>query len=159
MMAHALPDARLDEVTKVAVHRPPRRERRRRRQVTPLASGPHHVEQTIEHTPHVRRAWPTARFRWRDQRDEQAVVIIAQGLPAAKVANHGAVFRGPHRRLPESSFTSCNSSPAPPSQPLKPSNITFQTGSKLDFAHSIIGRVLWFQWFMWLSEAYADISV
>jgi hypothetical protein len=33
------------------------------------------------------------------------------------------------------------------------------THSELDFAHSIIGRVLLFQWLMWLSEAHADISV
>src|SRR3954447_10206144 len=33
------------------------------------------------------------------------------------------------------------------------------TPSHLDFAHSIIGRVFWFQWLMWLSEAHADISV
>jgi hypothetical protein len=29
--------------------------------------------------------------------------------------------------------------------------------SQLDFAHSIIGRVLWFQWLMWLSEAHASV--
>src|SRR4051812_35409437 len=130
MMAQALPDARLDEVTEVAVHRPPWRERRRRRQVTPLAAGPHHAEQTVEHPPHVRRPRPTARFRWRDQRHEQTVLIVAQGLPAAKGANHGAVFRGPHRRPPESSFTSCNRPPTQPSQSIKTSNITFRTGSK-----------------------------
>src|SRR3954463_12088913 len=36
---------------------------------------------------------------------------------------------------------------------------TTRTTHKLDFAHSIIGRMLWFQWLVWLSEAHTDISV
>src|SRR3954449_6369208 len=31
--------------------------------------------------------------------------------------------------------------------------------SKLDFAHSIIGRVVEFQWLMWLNEARTDIPI
>src|SRR5690349_3757904 len=34
-----------------------------------------------------------------------------------------------------------------------------QSRAELDFAHSITGRVLWFQWLVWLSEAHTDISV
>src|SRR4051794_39259047 len=32
-------------------------------------------------------------------------------------------------------------------------------GSQLDFAHSIIGRVVEFQWLMWLNEARTDIPI
>src|SRR3954471_2397391 len=36
---------------------------------------------------------------------------------------------------------------------------TYYTYPELDFAHSIIGRVVEFQWLMWLNEARTDIPI
>src|SRR5512135_1017030 len=99
-MAHGLPHARSEELPEVAIHRSPGRERRRRWQVAPLAPGPHHLEQAVEQAPQVRRARSTARLRWREERFEQTVLIIAQGLAAAEVSNQHTVLGCPHRRLP-----------------------------------------------------------
>jgi hypothetical protein len=68
--------------------------------MAPPAPGPHDIEQTVEHPPHVRRPWPAARLRRRDERLDQAVLRIAQGLAAPQVAHRGAVLGRPQRRSP-----------------------------------------------------------
>src|SRR5512135_2708331 len=98
-MAYALPHPCHEELPKVAIHGRPGRESRRRWQVTPLAPGPHDIEQTVQQPPHVGRSRSTARLWRRDQRFEQTVLIIAQGLTAAEVSNQRAVLGRPHRSL------------------------------------------------------------
>src|SRR5512135_1364252 len=100
-MAHGLPHARSEELLEVAIHRSPGRERRRRWQVAPLAPGPHHVEQAVAHAPQVRRARSTARLRWREERFEQTVSIIAQGWAAAEVSNQHTVLGCPLKWTPD----------------------------------------------------------
>ncbi len=68
--------------------------------MTPLAPGPHDIEQAVEHPPHVRRPGSAARLRRRDERFGQAVLLIAQGLAAPDVSNQGAFLGRPHRRPP-----------------------------------------------------------
>ena len=53
--------------------------------MAPLTPGSHDIEQAVQHLPHIGGPGPTARFRWRDERLDQAVLIIAQGLAGAKV--------------------------------------------------------------------------
>src|SRR3954447_17678763 len=96
VVADRLPDARAREVAHVAVDRPPGREGRGRRQVAPLAAGAHQVEQTVQHPPHVGGARPTARLGGRDHRREQGVLLVAQGLPGAEVADQRPALRCPH---------------------------------------------------------------
>jgi hypothetical protein len=68
--------------------------------MTPLAPGPHDIEQAVEQPPYVRRPRSAARLRRRDERFEQVVLVIAQSLATPQVSNQGAVLGRPHRRSP-----------------------------------------------------------
>ena len=53
--------------------------------MAPLTPSAHDIEQAVQHLPHIGGPRPTARFRRWDERLDQAVLIIAQGLTGAKV--------------------------------------------------------------------------
>jgi hypothetical protein len=72
--------------------------------VAPLTPRAHDIEQAIQHQPHIGRPGPTARFRRRDERLDQAVLIIAQRLTGAKVPNQRTILRRPHRSLQNEHF-------------------------------------------------------
>src|SRR5687767_15356886 len=99
-MAQGLPHARGEELTEVPVDGPPRRERRGRRQMPPLAAGADEVEQAVEHPPYVRRPGPAARLGRRDERLDQVVPLIAEGSATPQVSHRGAFLGRPHRRSP-----------------------------------------------------------
>ena len=99
MVADGLPDPGVQKGPEVAVDRLPRRKRRRRRHVAPLASRAHDIEQTVQQAPHVGRPGPPAGLRRRQKRLDQAVLVIAQGLTGTKVSNQCAISRRPHRSL------------------------------------------------------------
>jgi hypothetical protein len=67
--------------------------------VAPLTPGAHDIEQAIQHPPHIGGPRPTAGFRRWDERLDQAVLIIAQGLTGAKVPNQRSILGCPHRGL------------------------------------------------------------
>src|SRR4051794_37121001 len=96
VVADALPHPRVREGPHVAVHGAPRREGRGRRQVAPLAAGAHEIEQAVQHPPHVGGARPAPGLGRRDQRHEEGVLLVAQGLPGAEVADEGPALRCPH---------------------------------------------------------------
>ena len=81
------------------LHRRPRRESRRGRQVPPLTAGAHQIEQAVQQVPDVRRARPPAGFGGRDQRLEQPELVICQGLAGAEVPNQGTISGRPHGGL------------------------------------------------------------
>jgi len=106
IMADGFPDPGVQKGPKVAVDRLPRRERRRRWNVAPLAPGAHDIEQTVQHAPHVGRPGPTTGLRRRDERLDQTILIIAQGLTGAKISNQCAIFGRPHRSLQKEGVSS-----------------------------------------------------
>ena len=55
--------------------------------MAPLTPGAHDIEQAVQHPPHIGGPGSTAQLRRRDERLDQAVLIIAQGLAGAKVPN------------------------------------------------------------------------
>ena len=67
--------------------------------MAPLTPSAHDIEQAVQRSPHIGGPGPTARFRWWDERLDQAVLIIAQGLTAAKVPNQHSILGCPHRSL------------------------------------------------------------
>ena len=91
-----LPHVCAREGAQVAVHRPPGRERRRWRQVAPLATGAHEVEQAVQQPPHVGRARPAAGLGGRDQGRDQRVLLVAERLPGAEIADQRPALRCPH---------------------------------------------------------------
>lgn len=64
--------------------------RKCRRQVAPPTTGAHNIKQAVQHKPHIGRPGPTTRLGRRDERLDQAVLVIAQGLTGTKVSNQGA---------------------------------------------------------------------
>ena len=98
-MADDLPHPGIQEAAEIAVDRGPRRKCRGWRQVAPLTPGAYDIEQTVQHEPHISRPRPTAGFRRRDERLDQAVLIIAQRLTGAIVPNQRTILRRPHRSL------------------------------------------------------------
>src|SRR3954469_14716674 len=115
MMADRLPHACARERAHVLVHRPPGREDRGWRQVAPLTAGSHEVEQAVQRPPHVGRARPTAGLGGRDQGHEQGVLLVAERLPGAEVADEGPVLRCPHGVPPRRATPF----PKPPARPLR----------------------------------------
>jgi hypothetical protein len=59
----------------------------------PLAAGPHEVEQTIQQLSHVRGPRPPTGLGGRDERLQQAELILRQCLAGAKVPNQRAISR------------------------------------------------------------------
>ena len=101
-----------------AVHRPPGRESGRGRQVAPLAAGAHEVEQAVQHPPHVGRARPAVRrLGGRDDRGQQGVLLVAEGLPGTEIADQRPA--GSPLSTWRASRKGC-SPPEPPTRPLRP---------------------------------------
>jgi hypothetical protein len=71
------------------------------RAMTPSA---HDIEQAVQRLPHISSPRPTARFRRRDERFDQAVLVIAQGLAGTKVPNQGTILGRPHPSLQQGHF-------------------------------------------------------
>src|SRR3954463_1387205 len=115
MMADRLPHACAREPAHVLVHRPPGREDRGWRQVAPLTAGSHEGEQAVQQPPHGGRARPTAGLGGRDQGREQGVLLVAERLPGAEVADKGPVLRYPHGVPPRRATPF----PKPPARPLR----------------------------------------
>ena len=67
--------------------------------MAPLTPSAHDIEQAVQHLPHIGGPGPTARLRRRDERLDQAVLIIAQGLTGAIVPNQCSILGCPHRGL------------------------------------------------------------
>jgi len=103
-MAQALPHASFQERPEVPVDGRPRGEGRWRWKVAPLAAGPYDVEQRIQQSAHVRAARTSAGLRRWEQRLDQAVLVIAQSLTGAVIANQPMVLGRPHRRSPVVGF-------------------------------------------------------
>jgi hypothetical protein len=99
VMAHRLPDTGLVEGPEIAIHRLPRREGRRGWQVAPLTPGTDNIEQAVQHPAHVRGPGPATRLGRRNERFDQAVLVIAERLTTAKVSNLRTILGRPHRGL------------------------------------------------------------
>src|SRR5215213_9714960 len=91
-------------------------------QMPPLAAGAHKVEQTIQQVSHVRGPRPSTGLGGRDQRLQQAKLIIGQCLAGAEVPNQRAISRRPHgglqvgnhlQRRPRSRISPSNQPPHP----------------------------------------------
>jgi hypothetical protein len=67
--------------------------------MAPPTPSAHNMEQAVQHLPHIGGPRPTAGFRRWDERLDQAVLIIAQGLTGAKVPNRHSILGCPHRGL------------------------------------------------------------
>jgi hypothetical protein len=78
-MADGLPHSRIQESSKIAIDCLPRRKCRGRRQVAPLTPSAHDIEQAVQHLPHIGGPRPTAGFRRRDERLDQAVLSVLHG--------------------------------------------------------------------------------
>ena len=53
----------------------------------PLAAGAHKIEQAIQQVSHVRGPRPPTGLGGRDERLQQAKLVVRQGLAGAKVSN------------------------------------------------------------------------
>jgi hypothetical protein len=62
----------------------------------PLAAGPHQVEQPVQQAPHVGRPRMASGFGGRNERFEQAVLLVAQGLTGPVIPNQRASLGRPH---------------------------------------------------------------
>src|SRR4051812_32258955 len=110
------PPTRLRSRTRACTRTPSARaEGRGWRQVAPLAAGSHEVEWAVQQPPHVGRARPTAGLGGRDQGREQGVLLVAERLPGAEVADEGPVLRCPHGVPPRRATPF----PKPPARPLR----------------------------------------
>src|ERR1700758_1051965 len=69
------------------------------RQGPPLTAGAHEVEQPVQQVPYVRGSRAPAGLGGRDQRLQQAKLVIRQGLAGAKISNQHAISRRPHDGL------------------------------------------------------------
>ena len=99
--------------------------------MAPLTPGAHDIEQTVEHLPHISRPRPAAAFRRWDERLDQAVLIIAQGLAGAKVPNQNSILGAciAASRMGISALpNSCRRDRSPA---LNGPDCTFKTGSQL----------------------------
>ena len=64
--------------------------------MAPLATGPHEIEQAVQQAAHVCGPRPTSRLGGRNERFDQAILIIAQSLAGSKVADPSAIRGRPH---------------------------------------------------------------
>jgi hypothetical protein len=78
--------------------------------MAPLAPGAHDVEQTVQHAPHVGRPGTPAGLGRRNERLDQAILVIAEGLTGTKVSNPCTIRGRPHRSLQKGEVS-------PPEQP------------------------------------------
>ena len=101
VVAQALPHARREKRSEVAVHGGPGRESRRGRQVPPLTAGAHDIEQAVEQAPHVGCSRPPSGLGGRDQRLQQPELVITQRLAGPKIPDQRAICGRPHADLHE----------------------------------------------------------
>jgi site-specific DNA recombinase len=127
VMTHGLPHARVQEGAEVAIHRRPRQERGRRRQVPPLAAGAQHVEQAIQHAPHVRRARAPSGLGRRDQGPQQPPLVVRQRLARPIVSDQRAILGCPHGTL-HNKQTTWNAATTVPVTPSNLAHNPFQNG-------------------------------
>ena len=64
--------------------------------MAPLATGAHEIEQAVEQAAHVCGPRPPAGLSWRNERFDQAILVIAQSLARSKVADPSAIRGRPH---------------------------------------------------------------
>ena len=99
--------------------------------MAPLTPRAHDIEQAVQHSPHIGGPRPTAGFRRWDERLDQAVLIIAQGLTRAKVPNQHSIL-GFHITASRMGISALpNSHRRDRSPALNGAGCTFKTGSKL----------------------------
>src|SRR3954452_17638723 len=110
MMTHGFPDPGGQEQAQVTVDRLPRRECRGRRHMAPLAPGAHAVEQTVQQAPDVGGPGTPAGLARRNERLDQAILVIAEGLTGTNVSNPCTICGRPHRSLQKGEIS-------PPEQP------------------------------------------
>jgi hypothetical protein len=67
--------------------------------MAPLAAGAHDVEQAVQQASQIRGSRPTSQFRRRDQRFEQAILIIAERLAGPEVPHQRTILGCPHGGL------------------------------------------------------------
>ena len=65
----------------------------------PLATGAHEVEQTIQQLSQVRGPRPSTRLGGRDERLQQAELVIGQDLAGAEIPNQRTMSGRPHGGL------------------------------------------------------------
>ena len=86
----------------------------------PLAAGAHEVKQTIQQLSHVRGPRPSTGLGGRDERLQQAELIVRQCLAGAKVSNQRAISRRPHGGLQAGNHL--KRCPIVQDQPVKPAS-------------------------------------
>ncbi len=106
-------------------------------QVPPLAAGAQHVEQAVQHAPHVRRARAPSGLGRRNQRLQQPPLVIRQRLASPIVPNQRAILRRPHARLYDGQ-TAWNVAPPVPVTPSDLAHNPFQNGL-LAIAERLVG--------------------
>ncbi len=89
----------------------------------PLTAGSHDIEQAVQQAPHVRGPRSPAGLGRRDERLDQAILIMAQSL-AGKVAEPSAICRCPHAGLlagepQNATITAAQPSSSHPADPFK----------------------------------------
>jgi hypothetical protein len=99
VVANTLPHPVSQKGAHIAVHGAPGRKGRRGWQMPPLTAGAHEIEQTIQQLSHVRGPRPPTGPGGRNERLQQAELVIRQCLAGAKVANQRAIGRCPHGGL------------------------------------------------------------
>src|SRR6185312_14504355 len=77
----------------IAVHGAPGRKGRRGWQMPPLTAGAHQVEEAVQQLSHVRGPRPPTGLGERNERLQQAKLVIRQCLAGAKVSNQCPISR------------------------------------------------------------------
>ena len=103
-------------------------------------SGAHEVEQTIQQLPHVRGPRPPTGLGGRDERRQQAELVVRQCLAGAKVSNQRAISRRPHGGL--HAGNRLQRRPRGQDQPVKPAPSPLCKGPKTEDAdRKVVDRV------------------
>ncbi len=92
--------------------------------MAPRATGPHEIEQAVQQAAHVCGPRPPAGLSGRNERLDQAILVIAQSLAGPKVADPGAI-----RGRPPCSLQTAKVPGAPSARllsPVKPTSTPFQ---------------------------------
>src|SRR5512147_1466709 len=129
MVTEGLPAPSGHESPQISVHSLPGREQRRWREMAPLATGPHEVEQPIENPPYVGGARPTTRLGRQDPRLDQAVLVITQGLAGSAIPDPCPILLRPQSPLRKENSPS-ERLPTPSRAADQRPRATFKTGSK-----------------------------
>ena len=68
-------------------------------QMPPLVAGAHEVEEAIQQLSHIRGPRPPTGLGGRDERLQQAKLVVRQGLAGAKIPDQRAISRRPQGGL------------------------------------------------------------